>query len=90
MDLETAEALQAAARMIDNVNDRSMLNQVSLDLSVFVAAALRRQGLLNALETEMIERVFNGAEQDWPDGKAPKARQVLELSRRVWDAAKPL
>jgi hypothetical protein len=85
MDVETAETVQRLLRLIDNVNDRSMLNGLSLDLSIVLACAMRRQGLLSALEIDTIEKVFTNAEVDWPSGRAEKARKVLDASRKLWD-----
>ncbi len=89
MDSETANALQAAIRMIDNVNERSMLNGLSIDLTVTIAAALRRQGLLNRDEVSAIDQAFQNADEIWPDGVAEKARKVLNTSKAVWLAANP-
>lgn len=89
MDIETAKAMQAAVRMIDNVNDRSMLNGLSLNLSLIVAVALRRQGLLSSVEIATVEQSFDNAKADWPEGKASKALETLNAARRLWDAGEP-
>jgi len=89
VDLETANALQSAVRMIDNVNDRSMLNGLSMDLTVIMAAALRRQALFSDVEVQMIAQAFANAEETWPEGRAEKARKALVASKAVWDAAEP-
>lgn len=66
-----------------------MLNGLSLDLSVILAAALRRQGLLGHNEVDLIDTAFANTEDGWPEGKAEKARKVLDASLAVWDAAEP-
>lgn len=89
MDIETAKALEAAVRMIDNVNDRSMLNGLSFDLAAVVAVAMRRQGLLSPVEVETIEQAFTNTKEDWPEGRAPKARKLFDVTQQLWDAGKP-
>ncbi len=89
MDIETAKALEATVRMIDNVNDRSMLNGLSIDLTTTIAVAMRRQGLLSRVEVETIEQSFAHTKEDWPEGRAPKARKLLDAAKELWDAGKP-
>jgi hypothetical protein len=87
MDAGLGEAMQGMIRLIDNVNDRSMLNGLSLDLSMIVAVAMRRQGLLSAMEIDMIDQVFDNTEADWPEEQSPKAKELLDVSRKLWNAA---
>jgi hypothetical protein len=89
MDMDTVEALQSVMRMIENVNDRSMLNGLSLDLATVVAVALRRQGLLSPVEVDTIEQAFANTAADWPDGQATKARELLDMTQKLWAAADP-
>lgn len=89
MDVETAEAIQSVIRMIDNVNNRSMLNGLSLDISLAVAASLRRQGLLNDMETSFIDQCFAHTAEDWPEGQAEKARGLLDNALALWRASEP-
>ena len=89
MDIETAKALEATVRMIDNVNDRSLLNGLSLDLATVIAVAMRRQGLLSPAEVDTIEQAFTNTKEDWPEGRAPKARKLLDVTHQLWDAGKP-
>jgi hypothetical protein len=87
MDIDTAEGLASLARMLGKMNERTILNGLTLDLVVVLAAAMRRQGSLSDNDITYIDDAFVNAGNGWPKGQAELARKVLDDARGVWTAA---
>lgn len=89
MDTETAEALQALTRMIDNVNERNSLGRLALSGVMVLLASARRQGMLNDSELSMIEETFREIADDPALQRYERVDALFERARDLWAAAEP-
>jgi hypothetical protein len=89
MDVEIAEAIQGLLRMIDNVNERNSLGQLTLNGVMVLLASNRRQGMLSDAEIKMIDQTFEQMEMDEALERYQKIRALFEKARELWKAAEP-
>lgn len=89
MDVETAEAMQRLLRMIDNVNERNSLGQLTLNGVMVLLASNRRQGLLSEAEINMIDQTFEDMETDEALERYRQVRALFDKARELWRAAEP-
>lgn len=89
MDIDTAQALQSLLGMIDNVNERNSLGQLTLNGVMVLLASNRRQGMLSEAEIKMIDQAFEEMETDEALERYEKVRALFDTARKLWDAAEP-
>jgi hypothetical protein len=85
MDVETAEAIQRLLRMIDNVNQRNSLGQLTLNGVMVLLASNRRQGMLSEVEIKIIDQTFEDMETDEALERYQQVRVLFEQGPRLME-----
>ena len=88
MDTDTAHAIDGLVKMIDHVNRTTEPKGLGLTLSLTALCALRRNGLLNEAETQIVEQSFANAEEQISQTPYEKTSEFLSVARKMWELSR--
>jgi hypothetical protein len=89
MDAETARAIRELMFMIDNVNERNALGQLTINGVMVLLASARRQGNLSDVEVDLIDSIFADLADNPAVQHYEKAAALFETAKQFWEAARP-
>jgi hypothetical protein len=89
MDVETADAIQTLARMVDHANSTKSIGALAFNLAVISICAQRANGTIPRQMESTIAEFFDEFEAVTADEPYEKSREVFLKARAMWDASQP-